>query len=158
MIKKRIFGVFTLIMILVISGCATLPNLLKDPSVALESVSLANNNLLSPRFKLVLRVTNPNSIALPVKGMSYTINIQGVELFSGATNDIPQIAAYGDTVLTLELGTNIIKAGNLLRLLLDKSTNTISYNIGAQIDLSGIPTHFNINEAGVINLADQSYF
>lgn len=158
MIRKRIFGVFALAMILVVSGCATLPNLLKDPSVALESVSLANNNLLSPRFKLVLRVTNPNSIALPVKGMSYAINIQGVDLFSGATSEVPHIAAYGDTLLTLELGTNIIKAGNLLRLLLDKSTNTISYNIGAQIDLSGIPTSFNISEAGEINLADQSYF
>lgn len=158
MIRKRILGVFTLVMILIVSGCATLPNLLKDPSVALESVSLANNNLLSPRFKLVLRVTNPNSIALPIKGMSYAINIQGVDLFSGATDDVPQIAAYGDTLLTLELGTDIIKAGNLLRLLLDKSTNTIHYNLGAQIDLSGIPASFNINEAGDINLTDQSYF
>lgn len=158
MIRKRILGVFTLVMILIVSGCATLPNLLKDPSVALESVSLANNNLLSPRFKLVLRVTNPNSIALPIKGMSYVINIQGVDLFSGATDEVPQIAAYGDTLLTLELGTDIIKAGNLLRLLLDKSIHTIHYNLGAQIDLSGIPASFNVNEAGNINLTDQSYF
>lgn len=158
MIKKRILGVFTLVMLLMVSGCATLPNLLKDPSIALESVSLANNNLLSPRFKLVLRVTNPNSIALPIKGMSYAITIQGVDLFSGATDEVPHIAAYSDTLLTLELGTDIIKAGNLLRLLLDKSINTINYNLGAQIDLSGIPASFTINEAGEIDLMDQSYF
>ena len=159
MIKKRMLSLCCMVMMVcVFSGCATFPRLLKNPTVRLESIALANNNLIAPRFKLGLRVTNPNSIPLPIKGMNYTIAIQGIELFSGSSNDIPKIAAYGDTLLNLELGTNILKAGNLLRLLLDKTTNTITYDIGAQIDVTGIPTNFNIKETGEIDLTGQSYF
>ena len=70
----------------VLSACAQFSPVLEKPGVSVENISLANNNFLSPRFNIALRVTNPNSIALPVVGMTYAINIEGVELFNGVKN------------------------------------------------------------------------
>ena len=136
----------------VLSACAQFSPVLEKPGVSVENISLANNNFLSPRFNIALRVTNPNSIALPVVGMTYAINIEGVELFNGVKNDIPVISAYSDTVINVELGTNLLKAASLLSTLKDRQDTTVNYGLDAKIDLSGILPSFNVSEVGVLEL------
>ena len=142
------FFVFALVAAL--GACTQFSSVLQKPHVALENIALANNNLLSPRFKLTIRITNPNGVALPVKGMSYSINIQGVDVFEGVTSKIPNIAAYSDTVIDLELGTDIIKAARLLRAFKDRTDNNVNYGLNAHIDLTGILPSFNVSDTGFV--------
>lgn len=144
--------VFLNVVLLVLFGCAQLGQGLEKPSVKLENIALANNNFLSPRFRLSLRITNPNSIALPVEGMTYAVSIEGVELFDGVKNDIPEIAAYSDTLIDVELGTNLLKAASLLSLLKNRTDNNVSYGVDAKIDLSGLLPSFNVQESGMVAL------
>jgi len=109
-IKKSILY----LLLVFLSSCAQFSQVLTKPNVSLESITLANNDFLSPRFNVSLRVSNPNSIALPVVGMTYAIKIEGVELFNGVKDDVPVMAAYRDTIINLELGTSILKAVNLI--------------------------------------------
>lgn len=141
-----------LTLVTVVSACAQFSQSLQKPNIALENITLANDNLLAPRFKLSIRISNPNGIALPIKGMSYAVNIQGVDLFDGVTNQIPNIPAYSDTVIDLELGTNILKAARLLRVFSDRTDNSINYGLNAKIDLTGMLPSFNVKESGLVTI------
>jgi len=147
-VTQRLAGI---VMLIVLVGCASLK--LEQPRVALESISPLSGTSLQPRVKVTLSITNPNSIALPLKGMSYTIALNGVELIQGASNDLPTIPGYGTESVVVVVGANLSAAPKLLLRFLVNPTQTFDYAFKAKIDLKGPYPSFNIVEAGEIEIS-----
>lgn len=87
--------------LLLISGCATLN--IEQPKVSVTRLAPASSgSSLGTLFEIDLKIANPNGVALPIKGMSYSLAINGAELLFGTSNQIPTIPAYGsETVIAL---------------------------------------------------------
>ena len=139
---------------LFLSSCATLSPDFDPPKVSVESVRNLASQDVAPRFEIKLRVSNPNTQALDIAGISYTIELLGKELVSGVTNDVPVIEGYTEEVVTLEAGINMFQ---LLRLLADfglggANNEALEYRFAAKIDFNGfIPTQ-RVEETGTLSL------
>ena len=91
----------------------------------------------TPRFEIKLRVTNPNKQPLDVAGIGYSVEIQGKELVSGVTNDVPLVEAYSEEVVTLEASLQLFQLLRLVTSLATVESDALAYRFSAKIDFKG---------------------
>lgn len=138
--------------LLLLQGCASLGPQLEKPTIKINSLQLMESQGLSQGFKIGLILANPNSRSLPVQGMSYTLSLNGYDLVSGVSNQIPTLAAYSETPVVIEGSADLFSALRLLNSLASQPQNTLQYELAAKIDLQGWRPSFNISEDGMIEL------
>jgi LEA14-like dessication related protein len=93
---KPIFkNMLAIVTCVILSACATLNPNFEEPQVSVNSFKILPGGSINPTFEIGLRVVNPNSMPLNLKGMSYTASIEGNKIFSGVANQLPVITAYG---------------------------------------------------------------
>lgn len=143
---------FFICLILLVGGCASLSPDFDPPKVTVESVESLPGATGGPRFGIKLRVTNPNTQALDIAGISYTIAIMGKELINGVTNDVPVIEGYSEEMMTLEAGINMFQLLRLLAGLGKNSSDALEYRFSAKIDFNGFVPTQRVEETGVLNL------
>jgi LEA14-like dessication related protein len=115
-------------------------------------VTVAAGKLLSLLMGLILRVINPNEQRLDIAGISYSVTLLGKELVTGVTNDIPPIEGYGEGIVTLQAGLQILELLRLVASLGASGSEPLDYRFTAKIDFNGfIPTQ-RIEEKGQITL------
>lgn len=73
-------------MALMLSACATMQERFEAPKVTITSLSLDRVTLLEQRYRMGLRIQNPNDMALSIAGMAYRFNVNGRELASGVSD------------------------------------------------------------------------
>lgn len=113
-----------------------------------------SNSLLEQRFKVGLRVLNPNSVALPVKGLSYSLKLNGYKVVSGATGDIPELPAYGDVRLDLEAGVNLLGGARFLSGILQNGNQQLDYQLETRLDVGLLLPAITLLEEGQISLGN----
>ena len=105
-----------------------------------------------PRFRIVLRIANPNAQALDIAGISYGIALLERELVSGVTNQVPTIAGYTEEQVTIDAGVNLLEVLKLLGSLGRARSDTLEYRFTAKIDFRGLlPTQY-VEDSGVLRL------
>ena len=141
-----------MITVFAVAGCAGLTSDMDPPKVTVESVEGLPSSGGGPRFKIQLRVTNPNKQTLDIAGISYSIEVLDRELLSGVTNDVPIIEGYSEEIVTLEAGINLFQFVRLLAGLGKSTADALDYRFSAKIDFNGfIPTQ-RVEESGVLDL------
>ena len=144
-----------LLAVVTMAGCASLTPGFQNPEVNLVSVApVASNSLLEQRFKVGLRVLNPNSVALPLKGLSYSLKLNGYKVVSGATGDIPELPAYGDVRLDLEAGVNLLGGARFLSGILQSGNQQLDYQLETRLDVGLLLPAITLVEEGRIALGN----
>jgi Late embryogenesis abundant protein len=135
-----------------LAGCASFTPEIDPPKISLLSLRSLTEEGGSPRFEIRLRVINPNKETLDIAGISYSIELLGRELIAGVANDVPPIAGYGEGIVTLDAGLQLLE---LLRLMAGVGTDRsepLVYRFSAKIDFNGfIPTQ-RLEDSGEITL------
>src|SRR5690554_4283651 len=93
---------------LLLASCASMRPQLEQPKISLVGVDIRELGLLRQRYVLTLSVQNPNSIAFPVRGMDYDVQIAGHQLAHGMSPKAFTVPARGETDVEVELSTNLI--------------------------------------------------
>lgn len=138
--------------LLLLAGCASLVPELDPPRISLESFDSLPGEGGAPRFRIKLRIANPNKQALDIAGIAYSVAILDQELISGVTNEVPLIEGYTEEVVTMEAGLQLFQLVRLLAGLGQKPTDELEYRLVAKVDFNGfIPTQ-KIEETGSIKL------
>lgn len=117
-----------------LSGCALLVPKLQAPSLSILSVELLKSDLWEQHLRVRMRVQNPNERALPVKGLSYTIESAGQPFASGVSGASFIVPARGEAEFDMNVTANI--AGALFRILGRGSAGSIDYRITGKVSLS----------------------
>ena len=94
---------------LLLGGCSLVPKFEK-PTLELVSLKLADDNLLSQRFNVRLKVLNPNDRALPVNGLRYTVEIDGKAFGKGESTRAFTVPARGEAEFDMTLDANLAGA------------------------------------------------
>lgn len=142
-----------LILFVLLQGCSTFGPRFETPSINITSLELMESQGLSQRFKIGLVLTNPNAVALPIHGMSYTLSLNGFKLINGVSNDLPKVAAYSEVPITLEASTDLFAALRFLNSLASESArDMLQYQLDAKIDFKGLRPVMNVRHDGVIQL------
>lgn len=145
---RRILPYFIVMALMTLVGCSTLTSF-KDPEVTLESIEPVSSKGMNPRFKVILRVTNPNDQDFEMDGVSFNLDVAGKDLLSGVANDIPTLKAYSETLVDVEASISLFELLKLVRYLGKNLDEELSYNLQTTIDPSGFIA-FDIENKGVL--------
>ena len=141
-----------LLLLLSLTGCASLVPEIDPPKVTLESLTPLPSSGGSPRFEIKLRIANPNNQTFDIAGISYAVEIQGEELISGVSNEVPLLEAYSEEVVTLEAGLQWFQLLRLLASLGKQTSDSLDYRFSAKIDFNGFVPTQRIEETGSFTL------
>jgi LEA14-like dessication related protein len=132
------------------AGCAALPKF-EAPKLSVVALKLQSADLFSQRLQVRMRVMNPNSRELPVKGITYRIELNGAELGNGATNNAFVVPSMGEAEFDVQVTTNL--AGALGKLLSRRSQNSLDYRLVGEVALSsGFLRRIPFDERGSVRL------
>jgi len=116
-------------------GCALAPKF-TTPTLSIVGVRLEGSDLLTQHFKVRVHVVNPNDRTLPVKGIEYTLEVDGEPFATGDSAASFIVPALGEAEFDMNVTTNV--AGTLVRLLSrgsDAAAN-VPYRLTGKISLS----------------------
>lgn len=124
-----------------------------DPSkislVSFRSLPAEGN---TPRFEIKLRVVNPNKQPLDIAGISYSIELLDKELITGVANMIPPIEGYGEGIVTLDAGLQLLEVLRFMTSLGAAGSEPLVYRFTAKIDFNGFMPTQRFEESGEISL------
>lgn len=150
--NKRLQLPCLMALFLMLSACATLQPDIDPPKVSLESFKPLASEGGAPRFEIQLRVANPNKQAFDIAGISYSVEIQGQELISGVTNEVPRLEPYSEEVVTFEAGLQLFQLVRLLAGMGMEPTDALEYRFLGKIDFKGFVPTQRIEETGNFTL------
>lgn len=137
---KRQARVFLLLLMIAMvgNGCATLSPNFEAPEVTVTSIKMLPPEGFEQRFEVGLKVLNPNSKALAVQGISYSLSIDGYKVATGVTSSVPTVAPYGEASFSVPVSTSLMNALRLFQSTLNSGKSSVSYLLEAKLDL-GLP-------------------
>jgi LEA14-like dessication related protein len=142
-----------LIAALALTGCAFLLPKLETPRLSIVKVDVLKSDLWEQRLKVRMRVQNPNDRVLPIKGLSYTLDVAGEEMAHGVSGASFIVPALGEAEFDMNVTANMATA--LLKLLGrgDAARDKVDYRIKGKVSLSeGILRSIPFEETGTFSL------
>jgi len=116
-------------------GCALAPKF-TTPQLTIVGVKLEGSDLLAQHLKVRVHVQNPNDRTLPVKGIEYTLEVDGQPFATGDSAGSFVVPALGEAEFDMNVTTNM--AGTLVRLLArpPDARGSVPYRLIGKISLS----------------------
>lgn len=117
------------------SGCALAPKL-KTPDLSIVGVRVEGSDLLAQHLKVRVHVQNPNDRTLPVKAITYALEVDGQPFATGESATSFVVPALGEAEFDMNVTTNV--AGTLVRLLTrgPDTLASVPYHLSGKISLS----------------------
>lgn len=140
---------------LCLSACAGLAPKLETPRLSIVSARLVSADVFSQQFNVRLHVQNPNDRELPIKGIDYTLFLEGDSFAEGVSNAPFVIPALGEQEFDLMMRTNFVSSiGRLLSRLEVANSARVRYSISGKVFVD-IPLVRAIpfTETGTVDLA-----
>jgi len=129
-----------------LSACSLFVPKLEKPTLSVVSVQMLKSDLWHQELKVRMRVQNPNDRVLPVKGLSYELDVDGQEFAHGMSGDSFVVPALGEAEFDMSVSANV---ASVLIKLLNKGSNQIDYHITGKIALSaGLLRSISFNDQG----------
>ena len=107
-VTRRCLRAVCVTLALLLAGCAGLGTYSEAPRVSLVSIQPRELGVLEQRYGLRLRILNPNDTALPLEGMSYSLQINDREFAYGVSRQPVSIPAYGEALLEVDVVSNLL--------------------------------------------------
>ena len=90
------------LMCLVLAACAAFSSL-KAPEVSVSDIQFVEaSNILEQRFKLVLRVSNPNAQDIAIDGLTFKLNLAGKAFARGASSKRQVLRGLEDSLIEVD--------------------------------------------------------
>ena len=105
-----------------LSACSLFVPKLEKPTLSVVRVQMLKSDLWHQELKVRMRVQNPNDRVLPVKGLSYELDVDGQEFAHGMSGDSFVVPALGEAEFDMSVSANM---ASVLIKLLNKGSNQI---------------------------------
>jgi len=149
--EHRAARVALLLAAMLLAACASTFEL-QSPKLSLVSMKVQSADLFSQRLQVRMRVQNPNDRELPIKGISYRIEVNEAELAQGLSDAPFVVPALGEAEFDVLLTANL--ASTLSQLLSRRgSSDSIDYRLVGKVSLSsGFLRSIPFDERGSVKL------
>lgn len=145
--RRLLFGAAVLFLL---AGCASTLKL-QAPQLTVLTMKVQSADLFSQRMLVRMRVVNPNDRALPVKGITYRIEVNDAELAQGMTDKEFVVPAMGEAEFDVQVTANLATA--LSQILSRKNNDTLDYRLVGSVALSsGFLRRIPFDERGSVKL------
>lgn len=152
-LKTRLNRLWLVSLLFVLGACSHIPIGLEDPEVSVTGLELLPARGMEQRIAVHLAITNPNGRDLSIRGISYNIGIENIEVLSGVTGKVPTLKAYEQTPVSVEVTANLLSALRLVEHFSREGLgDQVSYNFQAKLDFSQWLPDLRVQERGEIKL------
>jgi len=135
--KNRMLARIGLIFVVLLLGaCASLTPFesVKVDLVGLQPLPSENNEA---RFRVTLKLLNPNNRALNLDGVSVNLGLNGYDVLSGVTNQPLNLPALGEARLPVDISLSLFASLGLLQSLLSKpASESLQYQMDGKLHTS----------------------
>jgi LEA14-like dessication related protein len=144
----RLPVIMILLATLFLGACATMSPYRESPRVSLVSIQPQEMKLLEQRFALQLRILNPNDVAIPVEGLSYSIEINDREFAYGVSQQAVEIPAFGEALLDVAVVSNLLNVMQQLQAMSGETRNSLDYRLTGKLGLANSPVSLPFDYSG----------
>lgn len=142
------------VLVLALAGCAAFVPKLETPRLSVVDVQMEKGGLWEQRLKVRMRVQNPNDRALPIRGLSYKLEVAGEDFARGLTDAGFTVPAMGEAEFDMNVTANM--ASTLVRILgkgEDSLGEAVDYRLVGKVSLSeGVLRSLPFEERGTFRL------
>lgn len=136
---------------LALTGCGALVPKLQQPQLSIVGVELVKADLLQQQLRVRMSVQNPNDRALPVRGITYAVELDGDEFAHGDSDRNFIVPALGHLEFDVNVYANA--APMLLKYAVGGRREPIGYRITGKVQLSaGLIRSIPFTETGTFSL------
>jgi len=136
-----------------VAGCASLAPGFEPPKLRVVSLRPVDGDDMAPRFEIGLRVINPNAESIAMRGLSYTVALEGQDIIEGVARDLPTVPGYGEADVSLLATVSLLAGIRLVGDLMQRPRDAVAYELRAKLDLGAMRPAVRIEDAGTIRLA-----
>ena len=135
---------------LLVAACAAVN--FQAPAITPTAVELVDAQILEQRFKVHLHVQNPNDRPLPIKSVSCTLEVNGVDVGRGESVERFTIPANGEGDFDMIVTTNLANSMPNLLLRLAQGKELPTYRLSGKVnpDIRFMPS-IPFEKSGQIN-------
>ena len=130
--KKYVFSLFGLLVVL-LQGCAYLNDSFERPDVKLAGVRQVAAEDGNAGFELRFNVINPNPQPMPVKGVYFSLRLQGLNVVSGVSDQEVNIPAFGESELTVNASIDVLSSLRLVTGVLTNGDKAVTYSFQVRL-------------------------
>lgn len=120
-------------------GCATLTGLSEAPRVSLVGIEPVSIQLLEQRFRVSLRVQNPNDREITIRGLDYRIVINDKVFAQGVTGKPVEVPAWGEGIAEVEVVSSLERVIDQLEAFGERPGPDIDYALSGHVRVDGVP-------------------
>ncbi|MFH2091080.1 MAG: LEA type 2 family protein [Pseudomonadota bacterium] len=156
MIQKKILALFFIFLFFTI-GCASLQPGYETPVVTITSFEAIPGNGVLPRFKIGLHIVNPNRTSLDLKGVAYTIALEGHKIITGVSNTLPHIDSYSEGDVELNASVDLFSSiGFFSDMIRNQKRQTFAYSFNAKLDAGTFHPIIKVSREGTFSLSGKA--
>ena len=134
------FATVVISSVLLLTGCAGLYKQIETPMISVVNLHLVEATVFEQNYRIQLRIQNPNTFEIPVKGLQYTIELNDQHFASGVSNHSAVIPALDSAVIEGEAISTLLSFFRQFNNLQQGKLETISYRLNGKIHLTGLPS------------------
>jgi LEA14-like dessication related protein len=137
--------------VLGLSGCSLFVPRLEPPRLSVVSVEFQKGALWQQKLRVRMHVDNPNDRVLPIKGITYTLDVNGQEFAHGESAAAFVVPASGEAEFDMNMTANM--AGTIISLLSHGTDSSVEYHLVGRVSLSeGLLRTIPFDQHGTFNL------
>ena len=149
--RRWVFGLCSSAAVLALSSCSLFVPKLQTPHLSVVGVELQKGALWQQKLKVRMHVDNPNDRELPVKGITYTLDVNGQEFAHGESAAAFVVPALG--AAEFDMNTTANMAGTIISLLKHGTDANVEYHLTGRISLShGLLRSVKVDQTGTFRL------
>lgn len=137
------------VIVALLGGCSIAR--LEPPQLQVVEVGLLSGDLLKQQLRVKMRVHNPNTVELPVRGITYEVQLSGETFASGESSRDFLVPAMGSAEFDLDVTANAAAA--VLRLIGDRNRGDPTYRVLGKVRLAkGMIKTIPFDHSGTLRL------
>lgn len=139
------------VLLCLLGSCASLTSM-EAPRVNVVGIEPAKGEGMELRFKVKLRIQNPNTVAINYQGMMVDLLLDGDRIASGVSSQPGSVPPYGETVYTLPVTVSVLEtARQFIGFMQNPQQAAIPYEIKGKLE-SGLFGSVRFSDKGALKL------
>jgi LEA14-like dessication related protein len=139
------------LLLLALAGCSLFVPKLEAPHLSVVGIELQKGSLWQQKLRVRMHVDNPNDRILPIKGITYTLDVNGQEFAHGESAASFVVPPLGEAEFDMNMTANM--AGTIISLLSHGSDANVEYHLAGRISLSqGLMRSVPFDQRGIFKL------
>ena len=117
------------------SSCTTLTAYQEPLRVNLVTIEPLDMTLLEQRYRLRMRIQNPNDAGLSVNGFSFDLDLNGHDFAHGVSNEPFTVPAFGEQVVEVTVVSTLFSVFRQINELQSGRVERLQYRLSGKLSL-----------------------